>query len=176
MADASTSLNLVRMHFPFQNFLIADEVEDPMELRRQTALSQIHSISSGTSVEIFKGDREASKLRRLLDLALTSVGITKRKARYDKNDSIHIALQKVIAALRQAGIQIFNFHANSCGETDLNFMEYAAALKHSNLVSRAFMFGAAAFVGRVDTITHIRYCLEQAERPTKLPCTVEVLL
>ncbi|CZR66459.1 uncharacterized protein PAC_16360 [Phialocephala subalpina] len=187
-SELSKDLNLVRLHFPFQDFLVADEVGDPIELRTRTSLTPMHSISSGTSVEIFEGDPKTPNLRRLLGLALTAISITKRKARYEadlvhcwasmcnieyeynKDDFFPFALQKVIAALRKAGIQIFNFH-NNClgGETDLKFMDYAAAMKQSNLASGAFMFGAPVFVGRVDTITHIRHCLEQVEEPVDFP-------
>lgn len=194
-AEVSKNLNLVRMHFPFQDFLVADEVGDPAELRRRTILTPIHSISSGTSVETFKGDPKIPNLRRLLGLALTAISVSKRQARfeadlvhcwasmcnieydYNKDDPFNIALQKVVAALRKAGISIFNFHANVVGgETDLKFMEYAAAMKHSNLESGAYKFGAPIFVGRVDTLTHVRHCLKQTRGKVELPCTFEVML
>ncbi|KAE8445988.1 hypothetical protein EG329_012627 [Mollisiaceae sp. DMI_Dod_QoI] len=194
-AEVSSDLNFVRMYFPFQEFLVADEVEDSVELRLRTTLTPMHSISSGTSVEITKKDRKEPNLRRLLGLALSAMSISERKARfeadlvhcwasmcniqydYNKDDHLSLALQKVTAALRKAGIQIFNFHA-TCqgGETDLTFMRYAAAVKHRNLISRAYMFGAPVFVGRVDTITHFRHCLEQLGEPAILPRSYDITL
>ena len=85
---------------------------------------------------------------------------------YDKNDSVALALHKVITVLRKDGMPIYNFHANTVGgETDLQFMDYAAAMKQSNGTSGGLLFGSPIFTGRADTLKHIQFCLEQSDTP-----------
>lgn len=193
--NASQKLNLVRKHFPFQDFLVSDEEEDPQTLRTLTSFSPIHSISNGTHMHLRTQRPKVSRLRSLLTLALNVMSTSKRSARfeadliacwasmcnisysYSKHDTFALALYKVITALRQQGFRIYNFLVNTdAGETDIMFLEYAAAMQQSNSQSEAYLLGSPVFVGRADTVIHIRNSLAQTGRLMPLPRSFEVTL
>ncbi|EPE31037.1 hypothetical protein GLAREA_04004 [Glarea lozoyensis ATCC 20868] len=171
--------NRVSTLFPFRNFLIADDEESPDTQRKLTCLSSLHSVDSGTYVHLEERSSRASELRSLLILALSSIDISKRNAKYEADlvacwasmcnipyeynpdDAFVLALHKVITALRQRGFRIYNFHVNTYGdETDLKFMDYAAAMWMRNGVGEPYFSGSPMLIGRVDTITHLEHCLD----------------
>jgi hypothetical protein len=89
---------------------------------------------------------------------------------YHVGDSFADALHKVITALRQRGLRIYNFQPNTySGETDLKFLQYAAAHRHSNATSKGYIVGCPIFTGRADTITHISHSLEREGDLISLP-------
>jgi hypothetical protein len=89
---------------------------------------------------------------------------------YDIHDTLAMALHKVIFELRERGIRVYNFLANTdSAETDIEFLTYAAAHRQSNASSGGYLFGAPIFVGRVDTVTHIMELLRQSETVIHLP-------
>jgi hypothetical protein len=114
-------------------------------------------------------------------MAMHARGVTKREARfeadlvaswasmcniaydYDKNDSLAVALQKVLAAVRKNhAMTIYKFHANtrgSSGELDLNFLEYATS--HRRQPDGEYLHGLSVLTGRADTATHLRIGLSQ---------------
>jgi hypothetical protein len=190
-----TYLNLVRAYFPFQDFLISDSDDNPDDFRKMSILTSMpSSIDSGTYVQVGEASKSPS-LRSKLSLALNSIHSSKREAgyaadliacwasmcdiEYDYNidDSKAAALHKVVRVLRTRRIRIYNFLANTMGgETDLSFLEYAAAHRHSNSRSNGFLFGSPIFIGRADTVTHIRNSLEQTREFLLLPPHSDVIL
>lgn len=189
-----TYLNLVKAYFPFQDFLISDSEYNPDDLRKMSILTPMpSSIDSGTYVQVGEASKSPS-LRSKLSLALNSIHSSKRQAgyaadliacwasmcdiEYDYNidDSEAAALHKVVRVLRTQGIRIYNFLANTMGgETDLNFLEYAAAHRHSNSRRNGFLFGSPIFIGRADTVTHIQNSLEQTGEFLSLPPHSDVI-
>ena len=179
--ELGRDLNAVRAHFPFEDFLVADEAEDPDVLRSSTFIPTMPlATDSGTYVGLKALSTPSLKFRSLLSLALNAINTSKREATYeadrvacwasmcnidydyDRNDSFAIALHKVIAALRRRGIKIYNFLVNTdCGETDLKFLDYAAAHRQTNAASEGYLFGTPIFIGRADTLTHVRHSLSQ---------------
>jgi hypothetical protein len=179
--EVGRELNAVRAHFPFEDFLVADEAEDPDVLRRSTFMPTMPlATDSGTYVSLKALSNPSLKFRSLLSLALNAINTSKREARdeadlvacwasmcnieyvYDRYDKFPVALHKVTTALRKRGIKIYNFLVNtdSC-ETDLEFLNYAAAHHQSNADSSGYLFGTPIFIGRADTVTHIRHSLSQ---------------
>lgn len=180
--EVGRDLNAVRAHFPFEDFLVADEAEDPDVLRRRTFSPAMPlAIDSGTYVSLQELSDPSLKFRSLLSLALNAINTSKREARdeadlvacwasmcnikyeYDRYDSFALALHKVTAALRSRGIKIYNFLVNTdSGETDLKFLDYAAAHRQSNSAGAGYLFGTPIFIGRADTLTHIQHSLSQS--------------
>ncbi len=79
--------------------------------------------------------------------------------------------------LRRRGIRIYNFLANTdSAETDLKFLDYGAAHRQSNAVSGGYFFGAPIFIGRADTVFHVRQSLLQHEGLIHLDGTFDVVL
>lgn len=188
-------LNIVRRHFPFKDFLMADEEESTEALRQMTYMSSMHSAASGTFVHLQTRHERISSLRQRLGLALNAMSPSHRVSMhpadrvacwasmcsieydYRAEDSFAIALHKVLTALRRKGFKIYNFHVNTVGgETDLKFLEYAAAQKQSNSASEANFFGIPIFVGKTDTIQHINNLLEPTAVPGRLPSSFKVHL
>jgi hypothetical protein len=189
-----TYLNLVRAYFPFQDFLISDSEYNADDLRKMSILPPMpSSIDSGTYVQVGEASKSPS-LRSKLSLALNSIHSSQREAGYaadliacwasmcdieydyDIDDSEAAALHKVVRVLRTQGIRIYNFLANTMGgETDLNFLEYAAAHRHSNSRRNGFLFGSPIFIGRADTVTHIQNSLEQTGEFLSLPPHSDVI-
>lgn len=193
--ETSHMLNIVRKHFPFQDFLVSDENEDQDSMRILTSLSPAHTLDSGTHVSLATADKQSISLRALVGLALNAMSIGPRQARYEadlvacwasmcninygykKEDSFELALQKVITALRQRGFRIYNFLVNTDGgETDLRFHEYAAAMPHTNSTSGALLLGSPILTGRADTVRHIQHSLSQSGILTSLPTTFDITL
>jgi hypothetical protein len=188
-------LNRVSALFPFRDFLIADDEEAPDTQRGLTCLSPLHSIDGGTYVHPHRISGRASELRSLLLLALTAMSLSKRRAGYEADlvacwasmcnisyayspeDGFAIALHKVVTVLRQRGFRIYNFHVNATGgETDLKFMEYAAATRMSNGVNQPYLSGSPILVGRVDTLAHLKHCFETPAHLQVLPTSFDVAL
>jgi hypothetical protein len=179
--EVGRDLNAVRAHFPFEDFLVADEAEDPDQLRRNTFMPTMPiATDSGTYIGLKTTSNPSLKFRSLLGLALNAINTSEREATYkadlvacwasmchieyayDKHDSFAVALNKVTAALRRRGIKIYNFLANTdSGETDLKFLDYAAAHRQSNAASAGYLVGTPIFIGRADTLTHVRHSLLQ---------------
>jgi hypothetical protein len=194
-AKNGITLNRVSALLPFGDFLVADDAEAPDKQRMSTCLSPLHSTDSGTYVHPHSGSGRASELRSLLVLALTAMSLSKRSAgyeadlvacwasmcnipyEYNPHDTFAISLHKVVTVLRQRGFRIYNFHVNTYGgETDLKFMEYAAAMRMSNGVGQPYLSGSPILVGRVDTLTHLKHCLETPAHLEILPTSFDVAL
>jgi len=179
--ELGRDLNAVRAHFPFEDFLIADEAEAPDVLRRKTFMPTMPmATDSGTYVGLKALSNPSLKFRSLLSLALNAINTSSREATYeadrvacwasmcnieydyDKHDSFAVALHKVTSALRRRGVKIYNFLVNtdSC-ETDLKFLDYAAAHHQANAATEGYLFGTPIFIGRADTMTHVRHSLSQ---------------
>ncbi len=75
------------------------------------------------------------------------------KYAYDKNDSLALALQKVLKELRETHhLRIYNFHVSTTDEkVDVDFLEYAAAHKQCNAENANYFHGSLVFTGRCDT-------------------------
>jgi len=150
---------------------------------------------SGTYVSLTAMSNPSLKFRSLLSLALNAINTSEREATYEadsvacwasmcnieydykSHDSFAVALHKVMAALRRRGIKIYNFLANTdSGETDLKFLDYAAAHRQSNSASEGYLFGTPIFIGRADTLTHIRHSLLQNGNPVHLSSNSNVTL
>lgn len=56
------------------------------------------------------------------------------------------------------------------------FLEYAAAMQQSNSQSEAYLLGSPVFVGRADTVVHIRNSLAQTGKLVSLPRSFDVTL
>jgi len=63
-----------------------------------------------------------------------------------------------------------------CAEVDLQFLNYSAAQKQSNSVTNNFYTGSPVFIGRVDTVKHVRNSLLQDDSITHLVGTAGVTL
>jgi hypothetical protein len=194
--EMGPGLNSVRAHFPFEDFLVADEAEDQDNLRHRTFTSGLPSATdSGTYVSLESRSTPPSKFRSLLGLALNSISTSKREATYeadliacwasmcnieyayDKHDSFASALHKAIAALRKRGIKVYNFLVNTdSGETDLKFLDYAASHPQSNSPSKGYLLGTPIFIGRADTLRHIRNLLSQDGQRAHLDANCNILL
>lgn len=194
--EVGRDLNAVRAHFPFEGFLISDEAENQNDLRRRTLMPILPTATDGGTYVTLKSISNASlEFRSLLSLALNAINTSKREATYeadrvacwasmcnieydyDKYDSFAVALHKAITALRRRGITIYNFLVNTdSGETDLKFLDYAAAHRQSNTASAGYLFGTPIFIGRADTLTHIRHSLSQDGDVVHLDGTSNVTL
>jgi len=172
--------NLVRAHFPFQDFLISDDEQNPTSQRASAILPAFpSSMDSGTYVTPSSKLNPSIGLRSGLSLALNAMKTSKREARYEadrvacwasmcnieydysKDDTFAVALHKVVTVLRKRGFRIYNFHVNtSSAETDLLFLEYAASHRSHHSSTGAFLYGSPIFTGRADTVTHISLCLQ----------------
>jgi hypothetical protein len=162
--DLGLELNSIRSLFPFEDFLVADRDEENMEeLRASTFQMPFPSaIDSGTYVDVSTASISTDKrpLRKMLALTLNAMGTSKREATYPADlvacwasacniiypynigDSFAVALHKVIYALRENGIIIYNFLANTdSAETDIEFLKYSAAQIQLNSSSCGYMFG-----------------------------------
>jgi Heterokaryon incompatibility protein (HET) len=179
--ELGRDLNAVRAHFPFEDLLVADEAEDPDVLRRGTFIPTMPmATDSGTYVSLKALSNPSLKFRSLLSLALNAINTSEREAtydadrvacwasmcnigyHYDRHDSFAVALHKVTSALRRRGIKIYNFLVNTdSGETDLKFLDYAAAHHQTNAATEGYLFGTPIFIGRADTLTHVRHSLSQ---------------
>lgn len=189
-------LDAVRAHFPFEDFLVADEAEDPDVLRRKTFMPTMHiATDSGTYVSLQALTNPSLKFRSLLSLALNAINTSEREATYEADriacwasmcninylynmhDSFATALHKVIAALRKRGTRVYNFLANTdSGETDLRFLDYASAHYQSNAAQKGYLFGTPIFIGRADTVTHVKHSLSQSGDIVHLDATSNVAL
>jgi hypothetical protein len=135
---------------------------------------------SGTYVSLRALSNESLEFRSLLSLALNAINTSEREAtfeadlvarwasmcsveyEYDWQDSFADALHKVTVALRCRGIRIYNFLVNTdSGETDLKFLDYAAAHRQTNSANAGYLFGTPIFIGRADTLTHVKPSLSQ---------------
>jgi hypothetical protein len=188
-------LNLVRAHFPFHDFSVSDGGEDPSPLRDLTFSSPLRALGNGTFVTLQTHSDKSPTLQSILSLVLNAISLSKREATkkadlvacwasmcnisypYNKDDTFAVALHKVVTALRRRGLPIYNFLANTYGgETDLMFMDYATAHRHSNSRREGYLFGSPIFTGRADTITHIRHLLNQNGDLTPLEPHINVML
>lgn len=115
----------------------------------------------------------ASLLRERVGLALSALSIGRRQAKYpadlvaswasmcnisyvyDKDDSLQLALNKVVDVLRhQYGITVYSFHPNC--SPDFNFFDYASPHNQSNSYDGINYYpGTPIFTGRVDTVKHV---------------------
>jgi hypothetical protein len=171
--------HIVRLHFTFEDFPLEDHYENVEDVRRVTFMPAVPSAtSSGTYVRAKHLSSELIQLRYDLSQALHTMSVSQREASdeadlvhcwaamcnltydYDRRDKYATALHKVIHALRQRGVRIFNFLANTnCGETDLDFLEYAAAHRQTNDPIGGFLSGSPIFTGRADTVIHVQKSL-----------------
>ncbi|KAJ4365938.1 hypothetical protein N0V83_008560 [Neocucurbitaria cava] len=173
--------NVVRRLFPYADFLVADDEDDQDSLRRRIILSPLSS-DGGTGILMDLSLQSPAAFRERLSLVLNALNMSRREARfeadkvccwasmcnityaYDKNDSLAIALEKVIHALRKRGVRIHNFHPNPYdlnSDVDLSFLSYAAAHRQTNSANDAYLVGPPAFTGRVDTVTHLKITFAQ---------------
>lgn len=92
-------------------------------------------------------------------------------------ETFEMALHKVIYSLREQGIRVYNFLANTdCAETDLGFFKYSAAHTQSNNRSSGYLFGTPIFIGRADTGKHLLELLRQTDTITHLPAKRHITL
>ena len=181
-AETGAFLNEVRLHFPLSDAFIADNELEGDALREYTFASPQSAIDSGTYITPVSPKIKELSPQKTLTEALNAFTTSRREAGYEadlvacwasmckikydykNSDTVNEALHKVLTSLRKNGLRIFNFQVNtSGGESDLEFMKYAAAMRQSNSKSKGFMFGSPTFTGRVDTITHLRLCLADRE-------------
>lgn len=175
-------LNQVRLFFPFSDAYIADNELTGDTQRRHTFLQTAGAIDSGTFVTVKSPREQPLGMQAMLSLALNAFTMSERTAfyaadivecwasmcniQYDyiSTDSTELTLHKVLCALRSTGLQFYNWHANTAGSvTDMTFTRYAAAMRQSNSESNGFMLGSPVFVGRADTFTHVKMCIEQTD-------------
>lgn len=125
--------------------------------------------------------------RRRLCLMLDTFDIERREARYEADlvacwasmcdisypynrmDTLDQAVYKVVKALREAGIRVFNFHACAgAGLSGVDFWFHWYSLEHRylNWEDCPFMPGAGAWTGRVDTVDHYLNSLTVPNRKT----------
>jgi hypothetical protein len=188
--------HIVKLHFTFEDLPFEDHHENVEDVRRLTFLPALPSATSGgTHVRAKQLSSEFIRLCYDLSKALHAMSVSKREASdeadlvccwaamcnltydYDRREKYATALHKVIYALRQRGIRIFNFLANTnCGETDLDFLEYAAAHRQSNDPIRGFLSGSPIFTGRADTVLHVRKSLSPKAEITFLEPKFDVRL
>jgi len=177
--------------FPFEDFPIAEDEIPASDLRLQAQLTTL-SIDHGTHVNL-RNTSPIVQFRMRLGIALNVLSRTKRKARYeadlvacwasmcnikyayDRSDSREEALRKVIFAIREQGVPIFNFAVNTTGaEIDLKFEEYATAHSQSNGIAQPNFLGVPIFTGRADTTRHFAALLDQPLTLIKLDRTAGV--
>jgi hypothetical protein len=190
--DLGFELNAARALFPFEGLLVADSEEEMDNQRTSTLLTPLPmAADSGTYVSL----KKSLSLRSILGLVLNAMGTNMREATYpadlvacwasacninypyNVNDTLAMALHKVIFALRERGIRVSNFLANTdSAETDLEFLKYSAAHLQRNASSGGYLFGAPIFIGRADTVTHVLQLLRQSETLTHLPSKKKVVL
>ena len=81
--EVGRDLNAVRTHFPFEDFLVADEAEDPDQLRRNTFVPTMPiATDSGTYIGLKTTSNPSLKFRSLLGLALNAINTSEREATY----------------------------------------------------------------------------------------------
>ena len=169
-------LTLLKRLFPREDLFLSNEEVDPEKLFMQTLFPHFE-IDELLGIRRSRPPGFLSRLSLMLD----AFGSKERKARYEadiicywasmcnikyeylKEDSLAVALQKVLAALRSEGVKIFNFQVNTLArlEVDLQFLEYAKAHRISNTTNKAFLPRAPVFAGRTDTAFHISQSLKR---------------
>jgi hypothetical protein len=116
-------------------------------------------------------DVNRRKARYPADLVACWASMCRIKYHYEKDDSVEEALVKVVAVLRQMGVQIFTFFISidsSPLSTDRGFIHLAAQQRQTNVAVKdaAVPFPDALILsGRVDTSTHI---IQSVLGPSKL--------
>jgi hypothetical protein len=90
------------------------------------------------------------------DLVCCWASMCKIKYKYSPTDTLPVALTKVIRALRQQGIAVYNFLVSSPREQDIDhcFSHYAAAHPQHNATNKAYFRGLPIFTGHADTLRH----------------------
>jgi hypothetical protein len=188
-------MHIARAHFPFEDFLIGggDTFEST---RRASAMPKFSNLlGDDTGVALRAEDDPDVRFRRLISLALNAMSLSKRNATnpadkvacwasmcnieygYGREDSYPTALHKVVTVLRQRGIPVYNWLANTdSAEIDLQFLDYSAAQNQSNSATNDFYTGAPIFIGRVDTVKHVRNSLLQDDSITHILGTAGVTL
>jgi hypothetical protein len=121
-------------------------------------------------------ESEDKRFRARLKIMLNAFGLSKLKARfkanlvccwasmlnisydYRKEDPFPVALQKVMATIRDRGVKLYNFQSNvegACEEVDVSFLDYASEHRQCNSVAKSVFPGAPVFTGRTDTAQHL---------------------
>ncbi|KAH8596238.1 heterokaryon incompatibility protein-domain-containing protein [Bisporella sp. PMI_857] len=169
-------LELIKRLFPFEDVFAYHEEFSEIDVRYQTIQPNIGGLNKALGLHHGPiGTRsEDTQLRARLNLMLDAFsGLNEREATYEadivccwasmcnlsygysKNDSINMALTKVIRCLRRKGIKVFNFQVQHAGEEiDLSFFSYSASQRQCNATNGGFLRGAPVFTGRVDTGVH----------------------
>jgi hypothetical protein len=187
-------MHIARAHFPSEDFLIGGD--DTFEnARRATFLPGISNLLGDDTGLALKTNDPNVRFRQLLSLALNAMGMSKRNATnpadrvacwasmcniaydYGRDDGYPAALHKVVTVLRQRGFPVYNWFANTdSAEVDLQFLDYSAAQRQSNSATETFYTGAPIFIGRVDTVKHVKNSLLQGGSITSVSGTASVTL
>jgi hypothetical protein len=189
-------MHLAKAHFPFEDFLVGDDEDSFENMRRQTFLPGISHILRDDTFMSMEGKHDTqAHFRTRVSLALNSMSMTQRKATnpadkvacwasmcnityaYDKDDSYATALYKVVTVLRERGLPIYNWLVNTdSAEVDVSFLDYAATQRQSNAANGSFYVGTPIFIGRADTVQHIKNSLLHGIAITHLPSNARVEL
>ena len=178
----------IKRLFPYEDFFLCPEEVDEEKLLFHTACPNFGtSMILGIRSQLLTSD--FARFRARLSTMLNALGLNKRESEYeadlvgcwaamcnikydyDEEDTIAIALQKVLRELRLRGITIYNFLANTdgaCGEVDLRFFEYATAHRQCNATNEAFFLGTPIFTGRADTVVHLLNAITLPEESPSL--------
>lgn len=176
-------VNVVRELFPHEEFWLAADEVDEEERRFQTQSANISGVEQALRIRGVETESDSqttpngsANLKHRLTVMLAAFSVGNRKARYpadlvacwasmcninyaySRNDSTVEALAKVIIALRNRGLTIFNFFINYDPmplTVDRDFFLNAAEVRQMNILNAAPFSGAPAFIGRTDTVTHI---------------------
>ena len=195
--DLGRHMHAIKTLFPVEGYIIGGDEGDSNGMRLMTSLPTMNTATSfGT--EMLPGAPTGStgrNLQTLVSLTLNAMHLSKREATYaadlvycwasmcnicfdyDQNDEYHVALHKVIAALRRSGMRIYNFSVNTdSAETDRNFLKYAVAQQQSNAAYGGHLVGSAMFIGRTDTLAHVENLLTQDSKILHLEPNFNVIL
>jgi hypothetical protein len=86
-----------------------------------------------------------------------------------------VALTKVIRALRQRGITVYNFSPSNetCEGIDFTFFKYATAHRQANTTNNAYLPGLPVFTGHADTLAHFASGLLVVDTEALMPIQEE---
>lgn len=189
---AKPHLDGIKRLFPFEDVFASPDEISAFEMRFQIAFP-----NEGTNAILGLRDvprnirTSDEQFRARLSLMLDSfAGMNAREATYEadlvccwasmcsisydysKEDSLAVATVKIVRALRQRGITIFNFTASSHQEQDIDlaFFAYAAAHRQSNATNQAIFPGSPIFSAHADTLKHFQTVLKGYDtQPGTLP-------
>ncbi|KAH8800911.1 heterokaryon incompatibility protein-domain-containing protein [Xylogone sp. PMI_703] len=170
-------MEAIKRIFPYEDLYLSYNEIDAVQRHAQNLAPSLFGIDQILGLRIGRGPhKDGVPFAKRLSLMLDAFAAHERETRFEADlvacwasmcniqydyceyDTLAVALQKVLKALRQRGIRVYNFTANrsgTCAETDPQFLTYSRQHRQCNNTNKAWFTGAPAFTGIADTTTHL---------------------